>query len=429
MLGGLGLLGCGVTAPIVSIDDNVTTVALASWSADGPARTRIEVENADGPWLVSDWQEAGIGLSVPLVGLFADTEYTARATTEGGDESADVSFTTGSLPASIPGYSVAGTPGWQGYMLTGLVSDPSAVVILDEAGHVVWYHLGKKGLRALRVRLLPDGSGIRYASIEAVAIPDKSELVSVDWAGTTTRSLPLPLFTHDFVDDGADAVGIFNDVRPGRSGSDVAGDAIRHIDGETGETTPIWSTWDSWEVPSDSEIAGGSWTHANTLDAAAGGGWWVGMRNQSRIVEISEDGQLGRQLGGDESTWSFPDPADAPKFQHGFQFLDEGRVVIFDDRDPATGEDSRLLELSLAADALTASAASVWLRDRPVSVYALGDVDRAADGSTLVTFSSAGLIDDVSPGGDLRWELQTQLASGVSYLVRVAELPGMTRVR
>jgi hypothetical protein len=64
-----------------------------------------------------------------------------------------------------------------------------------------------------------------------------------------------------------------------------------------------------------------------------------------------------------------------------------------------------------------------------VSVYALGDVDRAADGSTLVTFSSAGLIDDVSPGGDLRWELQTQLASGVSYLVRVAELPGMTRVR
>jgi hypothetical protein len=56
-------------------------------------------------------------------------------------------------------------------------------------------------------------------------------------------------------------------------------------------------------------------------------------------------------------------------------------------------------------------------------------VDRAEDGSTLATFSSAGVISDVSPEGELRWELQTSLAAGVSYVVRVPELPGFERVR
>lgn len=420
--------GCGVSAPIVVIDEEVATVAVASWSADGPGRTRIEVDNADGAWLVTDWQEAGLGLGVPIVGLWPDTEYSARAVSEDGQESADVAFTTGAVPATVPGYSVAGTPGWEGYLLTGLISDPSAVVILDEAGRVVWYHVGKKGLRALRVRLAPDGGGIRYASIEAVAVPEKSELVTVDWGGTTVSTHALPLFTHDFVDDGADAVGIFNDIRAGRSGSDVAGDSLWRIDGATGATTEIWSAWDTWEVPPDSEMQAGSWTHANTLDAREGGGWWLGFRNESRIVEIEEGGTVGRQLGGEESTWSFPEPADAPKFQHGFQFLDD-RVVIFDDRDPASGEDSRVLDLALDDTALTATALAEWHHDPPISVYALGDVDRAADGSTLVTFSSAGVIDDVSPEGELRWELQTSLASGVSYVVRVDALPGITRVR
>ena len=158
---GLLLAGCGVADPSVVIDDNVSTVAVVTWSADGPGRTRVEIDNADGPWLVTDWQEAGLGLSRPVVGLWADTEYTARVVSEDGGESSDVAFTTGSIPSSVPGYSVAGEPGWEGYLLTGLVSDPTAVVILDETGRVVWSHVGKKGLRALRVRLAPDGSGIR----------------------------------------------------------------------------------------------------------------------------------------------------------------------------------------------------------------------------------------------------------------------------
>lgn len=425
---GLLLAGCGVADPSVVIDDNVSTVAVVSWSADGPGRTRVEIDNADGPWLVTDWQEAGLGLSRPVVGLWADTEYTARVVSEDGGESNDVAFTTGSIPSSVPGYSVAGEPGWEGYLLTGLVSDPTAVVILDETGRVVWYHVGKKGLRALRVRLAPDGSGIRYAGIEAVAVPEKSELVTVDWAGTTQKSLPLPHFTHDFVDDGDDAVGIFTDVRPGRSGSDVYGDSLWHIDGESGATAPIWSCWDTWEVPEDSEMTKGSWTHANTVDVREEGGWWLSFRNDSRIVEVLEDGSVGRHLGGEESSWTFTDRADQPKFQHGFQFVDGG-VVIFDDRNPGTGEDSRVLELALDDTAMTAQAVGEWHHDPPIEVYALGDVDRAEDGSTLATFSSAGVISDVSPEGELRWELQTSLAAGVSYVGREPKLPGVERVR
>lgn len=424
-----GLSGCAVSDPGIAVDDDIATFAVATWSAAGDVRSRVEVDGPDGPWLVTDWEAPEAIHSANLLGLLPDTEWTARAVTEDGKSSNDIPFSTGALPPEVPGYTTAGAPGWEGYLLTAFIGDPSMVVILDEAGRVVWYRQAKTGERVLRVRLRPDGSGLRYAEIEPVDITEKSALIEVDWGGQETSRVAVDKFHHDFADaEGGGAACLVTDIRPGRSGADVQGDSIVVVDAD-GTQTPVWSSWDVWEPPADSSMEKHSWTHANAIDNdPEGGGYWLGLRDLSAIVQVLPDGSVGTQLAGEGSSYTFPEPADKPKFQHQFQMLDGG-VLMFDDRDPTTGEDSRLLELNLDDSATTATASWTWHHDPTLSIYALGDVDRAPDGSTLGVYSSAGVIVDLSPEGEVRWELGTELAVGIPYVVRLAELPGVQRVR
>ncbi len=411
------------------MDSDIATVGVATWTAAGDVRSRIEVNGPDGPWLVTDWQEPTVLHSATLLGLLPDTNWTARAVTEDGEASHDVSFSTGPVSIDMPRWTTSGTPGWSGYLLTAFIRDPSVVVILDEEGRVVWYKEAKAGQRVVRVRLRPDGGGLRYAEMEPATITEKSALVAVGWGGDESSRISLPQFHHDFADaEGGAAACIVSDIRPGQSGEDVMGDSIVVVEPD-GTQTPVWSSWDAWEVPKDGDMLQQSWTHANAIDNdPVGGGYWLGMRDLGAIVQVLPDGTVGKQIGGADSSYSFQDSADHPVFQHQFQML-EGGVVMFDDRDPATGEDSRVLQLALDEVGMTAAAEWTWHRDPPYSVFALGDVDRAEDGSTLAVFSTGGLIDDITPEGELRWELATELAVVVPYVVRLAELPGVARVR
>lgn len=423
----VALAGCAVSAPTLTPDDDIAVLTYASWTAGTDARTRVEVDDAEGPFLRTTWQEPAATHRVPLLGLPPGADYTARVVSEDGDASEVVPFSTGVPPAELPNWTTSGAPGWEGYLLTGLVGDGSWAVILDQDGRVVWYRKARQ--KVLRVRVRPDGAGLRYSEIEAAEITENSQLVTVDWDGTERARHTVPEFNHDFVDDDDGAVlCLVTDVRAGRSGTDVIGDALVRVDAD-GAITPMWSTWDTWEVPPDSQLAGGSqWTHANALDVREGGGWWLGMRNLSQLVELDEDFEVGRILGGDNSTYTFADEADRPKWQHQFEFIDGG-VVLFDDRVPNTGDPSRVLELELDDAAGTARARWTWTHPQALEVVILGDVDRADDGSTLVVFSSSGVIDDVSPEGELRWELATDVGTILPYVERVATLPGMERVR
>jgi hypothetical protein len=281
----------------------------------------------------------------------------------------------------------------------------------------------------IRARLAPDGSGVRYGEVEPVDVPETSSLVTVNWQGEETSRVEVPAFTHDFVDtDDGGAACITVDVRPGRTGTDVLGDGITEVTPD-GDLVPVWSIWDQHSPPADEAMTEQVWTHANAIQRHPDtGNYWLGMRELSTILEIAPDGTEGRQLGGSASTWAFSDPGDAPKWEHQFQFLDDG-ILLFDDRDPSTGEDSRVLQLALDDAAGTATKAWEWHHDPPLQVVTLGDVSRADDGSTLAVFSFSGVMDDLAPDGTLRWELTTGMGSVIPYIVRLDDLPGVTHTR
>jgi hypothetical protein len=106
--------------------------------------------------------------------------------------------------------------------------------------------------------------------------------------------------------------------------------------------------------------------------------------------------------------------------QHQFQVLDGG-ILIFDNG-PGERDDPQAVELALDVEARIAD--QVWsdVRDPPVGVYAKGDVERFADGNTQVVWSTSGEIQNVTPEGEVQWQLDAELGYAITFVQHVRSL-------
>ena len=127
----LALLACNASGLALRVADDPGTVVSATWSDPG-ARSRVVVEDDDGPWLASEWQESGADdHAATLLGLFADRDYSVRVETDGGPQFESLPVHTRALPSDFPGFETTGTPGWEGYFTTSFLGDTNTVVILE----------------------------------------------------------------------------------------------------------------------------------------------------------------------------------------------------------------------------------------------------------------------------------------------------------
>lgn len=420
----LALLACADLPPPTVVRSTTTgTVGIASWSTSVEGRTRVVVSEGGVPWIASDWQEPTLIHEAVLLGLHADGAYTVRVEAEGGGTSDPTDFATGSLPPEVSQPTVTGEPEWGGWLLTSTVSGSgTGPVLLDPAGRVVWWGLHQGEGRVTRARLRPDGTGVWYGYVESES-EDKSGLLAVDWQGTELASIPAPAFSHDFVvrPDG-DLAWIEFDRRLLAEDLPVWGNRI--IEGGPDAQTEVFSTFDLWEPGVDGEVDGdGYWTGVNALDHDPDlDRYSFGSRGLGAIVTLDRaDGHVVRQIGGPQSDYAFGPDARLER-NHQFELLD-GAVLVHDNRDETEG--SRAVELALDDDAGTAEVRWQWQHDPPLFVYALGDVDRLADGGTLVTWTTAGVIDDVGPDDAVRASLSLPLGSVFGFSERLDGLPGM----
>jgi hypothetical protein len=415
----------GGPAPSITVDGAVGTVATASWARTGPERTRIVVERGGDAWMATDWQAAELAHVATLYGLPTAEDLVARVEVEGVGESDPAAFSTGSPPPELPTLTVEGEPAWGGWIFTSFVGAVSYAILLDESGSLVWWH-EVDAPRLTRVRARTDGAGIWYGYAESEA-KDSGGLRSVSWTGAALGDLDAPAFSHDFsvLPDGRLAFIEF-DRRTLDDGSPVWGNRIVEAE-EGGDRVEVWSAFDSWEPGVDGDVdAQGYWSGINALDYEADrDGYLLSARGLSAIVELHRDGTLGEQVGGPQSDYSFPNAGDVPKRQHQFERLDDG-LLVFDNRDADAG--SRVLELALDGDAHTASARWTYAPEDPLFVYALGDVERLPDTSTLVAWSTAGTIDQVSASGERLAHVTLDLGAGFGFLDRMDDLPGMNRI-
>ena len=143
------------------------------------------------------------------------------------------------------------------------------------------------------------------------------------------------------------------------------------------------------------------------------------MRNLNTIACIDADGQLDWALG-EFGDLAIEGEKAHPVNQHQFDAIDGGLLVF--DNGSTEEADSRVVEYAIDLEGGTAEEVWVYRPDPTLYNYALGSVVRIDD-TTLVSWTTAGRIEQVSPEGELLWELYTDIGAGVGYTEWVPSLP------
>lgn len=420
------LFGCDGYGLIVLPSAGVSTVANATWNPPPTGRSRLVIADRGGPQLYGAWQEGGQTIETPVLGMQPDHAYVLYVEAEEGEPGAEVAYTTRSVSTSLPAWTVEGSAGWEGFAVTTLLGDDNWVVVLDETGSPIWHYDIPEDGQAMRARLRRAGDGIWYSNSVLSEDTNLPELVAIDWNGKEIDRISVEQFSHDWVElaDGTLAALLFEPENI--DDEKVVGNRITEINPATGAQTQVWSAFDTWTpgLHGDTTSDGG-WLGGNALDLSADETTYTaGFRAVDSILEIDRaSGTVLRDIGGPTSTYSFPDDPSSHR-QHQFEWVGDN-LLVFDNRESA--DFSRVVEYAFDESAKTATAVWTYQHNPPVWAFSLGDVDRNEEGSTLVTWSSAGIIDEVSLAGDLRWTMSTEFGTAIGFLTRETSIGGYSR--
>ncbi|MFT4974162.1 MAG: hypothetical protein ACI8S6_000044 [Myxococcota bacterium] len=408
----------------------IGTVVTARWHAESLLDAAFTYETASGPLLAPVHREAtsdGFDYTATLLGLRSDTAYTAALIMEDEDgvivEQAEA-FESGPLSLALPAIDATeprSTPSG-GFILTSLAIDPSVTVILDEEGGYVWAHEEETAdVMVAQTIADPRGGGIYYGVFDPARGKDgplrAQQIVRVALDGSSTEVIDAPLFHHDFAvhDDGT--VGYITYDYRTADGVEIAGDQIveRYPDGTY---ATVWTAWDSLSYSPTFAEQGPGWTHANALNYDPGeDAYYISLHNYDAILKIDRaSGTVRWILGGLLSDFELIDLT--LNRQHQFDILDDGLLIfnngVIDD------ENAEVVEVRLDEEAMTATA--VWRYDADVTSAILGDAQRLDSGSTVVTFSTAGVIDEVTTDGERLWRLESGFGTLFGFSTHLSDI-------
>jgi hypothetical protein len=199
----------------------------------------------------------------------------------------------------------------------------------------------------------------------------------------------------------------------------VRGDTLHVVSLSSGTQQQVWSAFDHLDpatrnrVWDDVKIEGAlDWTHANAVTVGPRGNVLISIRHLDQVISLAPDFKtIEWRLGGPGSSFTFADPSDAFRAQHGAEELANGRVLMFDNGNfRPEGEYSRALELQL--DFTTMTARKAWEYRPRTDIFAdkLGNTVRLPNGNTLINFGwreapdEPGVLVELRPDGTTAWE-------------------------
>ncbi len=394
-----------------SVDSDAIDAAWWELGRDGEVERTVEVDPANGP----DFESI-------LIGMKPGSSYSLWAVVESGGEtlrSFERRVETGYLPAELPELTVGRTAGvepWQGLLVTTVAAMPPTAVILDEDGDIVWWHV-LEGVEALaRARITPDHRSMLMLDMNLAGDVDAA-LYRVGLDGRGLETLPSYGFHHDFevLADGTIAALVYDPVEIG--GMLVPGDRLVEL-APDGSTRVVYDVWLDPEVEYQASDAymGRMWPHANAIDIVDDeNAYIVSFLSLGGLVRIERDsGAVSWRLGGDQSDFTTIDgETDLFEHQHQFHWLDDS-VLVFENGPMQMGV-SRAVEYAVNLD--DGGVFEAWEHEstRGLSSMILGDVHRFDSGTTLVTWSYGGLIEEVDPAGAQVWSVEASMGGAFGY--------------
>ena len=425
-------VGCtGDFDATITISDVVPTVATVRWEAPSGSVDEAYVDfgpDEDRALRAPATDDGTGGYEAALVGIEPESRIHARAVVLGEDgirTSVELSADTGSVPSDLPGFGLdadvldADAAG-DGYLL--LTTIPGGASIVATTGNRVWWH----GMEyadefvTTRTRLARDGRSVLYFTWNALPrggpTSDERNIHRVAFDGSQVESLPVPKAHHDFVEllDGTLATLQF-DLLP-VEGEEIYGDSIVEI-APDGSETEVWRLWDSLAFSMDDVHEEGTrWGHSNALDYDPDEDvYYVSVLYFDALFKIDRaTGDVLWQLGGANSDYLMTTGEDDWfDGQHQFQLLQDGLVLF--DNGPHGETDSRIAEYDLDHSAGTAALRWIHQPDPALGVYFYGDVSRLPSGNTLINWSAAGRVEQVTPDGEVVWRIDARLGAGFGY--------------
>jgi hypothetical protein len=417
----------------IAISDAIPTVVTVSWAVSGDdvvggyvqfGRTRDY-----GRSTLATLDDEGTARAV-LLGLEEDTEIHLRVVEVVDAESLlgpDEVVTTGSLPSDLPSLelsldSAIATHG--GYLVTSVLAQPAAAVIVNADGRYVWAHRPPTDWDSLFInRVFPSVTGeafLYHAATSAMSGGFDGEsaraIVRVGLDGAGGEVMEIPDVHHDFVERPEGTLAVIKRDRRMTEGELVEGDQLVEV-APDGSETVIWTVWDHIEYDPDEVTVddGSGWVHANAVDHDPDQeAYYLSLRNLNSILKIDRaTGDVLWTLGGLRSDFTLDGGTRLFEQQHQFEVLGD-RVLVFDN---GTVEqfNSRVVEYRL--DEATGTVELLWEHrdDPPLYNLALGDVSRLPQDHTLITWSSQGQVDEVTRAGDVVWRLRADMGAGLGY--------------
>ncbi len=417
----------------VTVSEEVTSILSISWPNDEARATYVRF-GAEGDLRyrtpTGGVEESG---SAMLLGMPPSTEVFFEIVDAESDEVLGAaSAENGALPAAFAPLTATGSgKSYDGFVATTVLGQTSGPVIFDDTGAHVWWFDDTADWVASGARLSADRQWVIYTNQPKSTVVDQGELVKVSIDGKTVERYTVPGCHHDFAEmpDGSIVV-LSQDTRTieGVDGPhEAVGDQLISV-APDGTQTVVWNIFDDWpEAVWETNVEDDSvnWSHGNAIDYdAATDAWRISFRNFNSIASFdAQSGDVQWVLNGQLSDWTLvTDERDAFIKQHQFEVLD-GSILLIDDGDVNRGW-SRAVEFSLPEGGGQAEEIWSWKPRPEIQTTVLGDVDRLEDGSTLVMHSTAGQLATITEGGDVRWQLNADLGTGLGYFQRVDSLYG-----
>ncbi len=419
-------------------------------SAAETVRIQFAVAGDDPQWRNTDTRviEAGTSTNFFVAGMLPGTTYQMRHVLSDGTGSEPLTFTTGSLPAtlSFPAFTVTG-PGsgsdqsediifHQRARFASSIPNPLAT---DLQGRVVWYYdVTNSGLtfNFPIQNLVPGGTVMVTGADSSVPAPSARNVVrEIDLAGNPLRETSIAAINAQLTSMGHDIIYSFtNDVRRLPNGHTAVIGVTEHTVNVNGTPTDyvgmmiivlddnfqvawVWDGFDHLDVsrgpvlgevlfPGSTEptavvprFPAVDWLHINNVDwSPADGNLVLSVRHQDWVIKIDYargegDGHVVWRLGaGGDFTLNSEEDDAWFSHQHNAHYIDDHTLVLFDNgntrraSDPAANNRGQVWAL----DETSMTATPVVNVDLGVYSDRVGSAQRLSNGNYYFTSGFLG---------------------------------------
>lgn len=407
----------------------ISTVLEVRWRTDAPTRSDVTATFGDETITVSE-TEATEEHHAVLVGVPPQTEVTVRVTADGTDASAEAVATTGALPAWVPDFAYearepeSAEPGIR--LIPVILATGGGLVGVDVQGRVVWSYPPSDTLVEVPFRVWRslDGEAILFNS-NAPSADSDAPVYRIPLTGDDVSVTKLRGAHTDFVEyTPGGYLSLGWDIRDVGDGRMVLGDTIVER-APDGTERVVWSAWDDFEpdlsmtygnlYPADPTVE--DWTHINGIayDPATDEVLVTTTWNSAVIAVERTSGEIAWWFNDFGGTYASEDEPGRIDFPHSVQPIDGGVLVFSRGNFNSPGACSAAVDVALDDGARTAAETWRYESEDCLLITFLGGAERLPGGNTLITWTTAGRLDEVTPGGGLAWRVGTPIGAGFGF--------------